>query len=88
MSGPLDPDKLFLRIEANGESLEQGLKQPSVRQIADIFDVSTSTITRARQFGWNVWQAERWALRYGLLPQQVWVEWDRLCDIECGVRAP
>ena len=53
----------------------QALSGHSWRELQTILRVSWSTLNSMRGRGFDVYQADRYAMRCGWLPMEVWPEW-------------
>ena len=60
------------------------IRDSSWRELQTILRVSWSTLNSMRQRGLNIYQADRYAMRCGWLPMEVWPEWghDLACEPE------
>ena len=57
--------------------LEQWPPNTSAKLIAEVFGVTRSTVQRWRtpNCGLSIWQADKYAIKLGLHPQQIWTDW-------------
>lgn len=56
----------------------------SMVQLRRVFPMNGREYRRVIDSGLSFWQADRWACRVGLLPEDVWPEWRAAEPVECG----
>ncbi len=57
--------------------IEQWPPNTSAKLIAEVLGVSRITISqwRNKNRGLSIWQADKYAIKLGMHPQQIWTDW-------------